>query len=500
MKQAVAPHLIQGGLDRTKTPDDDYAAIAARSVSDVIVVTDCEGRLVWANHAFEQLTAYAVEDVVGQKPGHLLQGADTDPATVERIAQCMRARIPVETEILNYTREGHPYWIELHIRPVPLTPGSDAGFVAVSRDISARRAQSQAVSTAYRKEARIRNDNNCVRQMSEWLFAARSMQEVCTITKTGLERLLPFGAGRLYVYRNSKDRLEPVAAWGSDIRKTHIHPDTCWAMRRGRTHIYGGQFIDLRCAHLDDGPPAVSLCLPIHAYGETIGTLSLAFEDLPLDPDGKALDADRLEELQLRMEVAQMCSERVGMAIANVRLREELRTQSTRDVLTGLNNRRWFMEASREALEEARNISGSVSFVSVDVDHFKVVNDKHGHATGDMVLRMLAGLMANVFDGKGVPCRIGGEEFVVLLAEADKTTASDLSVALCERVREGPPSGVDTLLPAITVSAGVATFPADGEDVHRLLNAADEALYKAKHEGRDKVVVAGHPPVTVAVA
>ncbi|XWN32768.1 MAG: diguanylate cyclase [Devosia sp.] len=412
----------------------------------------------------------------------------------------MRARIPIETEILNYTREGHPYWIELHIRPIHLSWGTDAGFVALSRDISARRAESQAVSTAYRKEARIRNDNNCVRQMSEWLFAARSMQEVCTITETGLSRLMPFGAGRLYVYRNSKDRLEPVASWGSDVRKTHIHPDTCWAMRRGRTHIYGGQFIDLRCAHLAGGPPAASLCVPIHAYGETIGILSLRFEDLPLDADGKATDPDQQEELQLRIEVAQMCSERVGMAIANVRLREELRTQSTCDVLTGLNNRRWFMEASREALEEARSKAGAVSFISVDVDHFKLVNDKHGHATGDMVLRMLAGLMANVFDGKGVPCRIGGEEFVVLLSDADKTTASDLAVALCERVRKGPPSGVDTLLPAITVSAGVATFPRDGEDVHRLLNAADEALYKAKRDGRDQVVVAGNPPLSVAVS
>ncbi|MEO1103986.1 MAG: GGDEF domain-containing protein, partial [Pseudomonadota bacterium] len=188
---------------------------------------------------------------------------------------------------------------------------------------------------------------------------------------------------------------------------------------------------------------------------------------------------------------AAMCSEQIGLAIANVRLRNELQTQSTRDVLTGLCNRRWFMEAARSALNECTLKSKPLSLISVDADHFKRVNDRFGHATGDMALRMLASIMNDTVGDLGTPCRIGGEEFIIMLPGISADAARSLAETLLEQVRVRTGSNVNNHLPPITVSAGVSTAPDHAIDLKNLIETADRALYEAKRHGRDRVVVMG---------
>jgi diguanylate cyclase (GGDEF)-like protein len=185
-----------------------------------------------------------------------------------------------------------------------------------------------------------------------------------------------------------------------------------------------------------------------------------------------------------------MFAEHVALALVNIRLRETLREQSVRDELTGLFNRRYMEETLERELRRATRERRSVGLIMADVDHFKAHNDRLGHAAGDEVLRGIASFLGESVRGEDVVCRFGGEEFVVILPKAGledtRLRAEELRRRLADRATVDLAPG----LPAVTVSLGVAAFPEHGDDVEQLLAAADEALYRAKADGRDRVAVA----------
>ncbi len=109
------------------------------------------------------------------------------------------------------------------------------------------------------------------------------------------------------------------------------------------------------------------------------------------------------------------------MAIANVKLRDQLRDQSIRDTLTGLFNRRYLLETCRREFSRAQRAQQSVSILSIDVDHFKKFNDNHGHDAGDTVLRAVGKCLENSFRNEDIACRFGGEEFIVVLPGANSS-------------------------------------------------------------------------------
>jgi diguanylate cyclase (GGDEF)-like protein len=171
------------------------------------------------------------------------------------------------------------------------------------------------------------------------------------------------------------------------------------------------------------------------------------------------------------------------------RLADEART----DPLTGLLNRRGFDEhADREIAHVART-QGSIALVTLDVDHFKQVNDEWGHLVGDRVLTHLARVLANESRGIDVAARLGGEEFAVLMPGSDQAGAE----AFTQRVRDALATGDSSELPAIRISAGViaATEPSD---IQVMLEQVDRALYAAKRGGRDRTVVFDAPERALA--
>jgi diguanylate cyclase (GGDEF)-like protein len=188
-----------------------------------------------------------------------------------------------------------------------------------------------------------------------------------------------------------------------------------------------------------------------------------------------------------------------GILIAILRNRvdtlvERLSDSAKTDPLTGLLNRRGFDECFDYELERARRGSGRLSIVLLDLDYFKFVNDRFGHAVGDGALERLGGVLVSTKRQIDTAARIGGEEFAVLLPETDAEGA----FLVCERVRKrvrqafsqdefpgGAPGGMDGPL---TVSLGVASFPFDGTTPTELLEGADQALYEAKRGGRDRTV------------
>jgi diguanylate cyclase (GGDEF)-like protein len=186
-----------------------------------------------------------------------------------------------------------------------------------------------------------------------------------------------------------------------------------------------------------------------------------------------------------------VCAEQISLAIANVKLRDQLRDQSIRDVLTGLFNRRYMLETCRREFSRAARAGHNISILSIDVDHFKKYNDNHGHDAGDMVLRAVGNCLENLFRNEDIPCRFGGEEFVVVLPGADADAALRRAEQLRSKIEEIVVRYLEKNLPRITVSIGVAVFPGAGDNPHTVLKAADEALYRAKEKGRNRVELSG---------
>ena len=209
------------------------------------------------------------------------------------------------------------------------------------------------------------------------------------------------------------------------------------------------------------------IILPLRARNRIIGVLYLY---LPADfeiPEG-------------RRKLLDSISNQIGIAIENARLYEETKRFSLHDALTGLANRRMMKIDFRRSFSRAKRNRESFSVIMLDIDWFKKYNDSFGHSAGDKVLVNLAKLILNETREMDLCVRYGGEEFLVLLPNTDLTKAHEIA----ERIRESVASNLD-----ITVSLGVSSFSTDLLDYEELIRKADDALYRSKKMGRNRVEI-----------
>ena len=168
----------------------------------------------------------------------------------------------------------------------------------------------------------------------------------------------------------------------------------------------------------------------------------------------------------------------------------QLRQLATTDQLTGLLNRREFDRLLVEEVERTRRFERPLALVLIDLDHFKSINDRHGHPAGDTVLRTVATRITETVRSLDRVARIGGEEFAVLLMETSVEEAMAAAQRLIEVMRGAPMAVSDEVRLPVTISAGVAVAPTHAKESAALIEAADKALYTAKRNGRNRVVLA----------
>ncbi len=171
---------------------------------------------------------------------------------------------------------------------------------------------------------------------------------------------------------------------------------------------------------------------------------------------------------------------------------EETERSAVTDVLTGLYNRRFFHMAIRRELRRSRRYRPAFSLVMLDLDEFKRVNDEFGHTVGDQVLHRVGRLIRRAVREADIACRYGGEEFAVITPETDRLGAWAVAERIRRAVRDGfesRPTGGQRV--RMTISGGIASFPDDGDDAATLVTRADETLYRAKREGRNRILM--HP-------
>jgi len=203
--------------------------------------------------------------------------------------------------------------------------------------------------------------------------------------------------------------------------------------------------------------------------------------DLGRDPGLRVAAMDYLSNVEKRYE---------NPKIVEMEEFEETERSARTDTLTGLSNRRVFQEQLDAEIRRSRRYRWPVTVLMLDLDHFKDVNDSFGHLLGDLVLERVGGIVRHAVRDADIACRLGGEEFAVVLPE----TAREGGYAVAERIRRRveqafvgrPVDGHDI---AMTISAGLATFLEDGLHADELVARADEALYGAKHAGRNRVCV-----------
>ncbi len=243
----------------------------------------------------------------------------------------------------------------------------------------------------------------------------------------------------------------------------------------------------------------VSRVLPGESVGEQAvldEAANLAVMTAAEETELLAIDADTVWKLidesnSVARNLLRLLSFRIRAANAQLRRRQKLgefyRQLSMVDGLTGLQNRAWLNDVLPAMVGSANAAHRPLSLVMIDLDHFKKFNDTHGHLGGDQALRAAAGVMSSGLRPSDFAVRYGGEEMMVILPETDEQVALAVAGRLCKRLQETVVfSDMRVPMPQITASFGVACLKA-GEDEHGLIERADEALYRAKEGGRNRV-------------
>jgi len=440
---------------------NDHAMLSSivDGLTDAVMVKDLDGRLLWANPAAAALIGAPLESMLGRDAKPMLFGQH-GPALRDQEQAVLRAAAPKTMEL----KSGDGRTFSLSHFPAR-RDGRVTGIVAVAHEITAQR----------RDEDNRLKESALLLQLGELLQMARSLGEANEVVGEMLPAFFPALSGKVCLTQPDSNVLAATASWGElhsggdDV----FSLDSCWALRKGQPH-HAEAGAGLRCKHCDPSAAATA-CLPLVANGEMLGVLHLE--------SGAALD----EATRRR---ALLVSEHLAMALSNLKLAETLRHQSTRDPLTGLFNRRYTEETLERELKRAERSHEPVSVLMIDVDHFKRFNDTFGHDAGDQVLKELAALLNRRTRGSDVVSRMGGEELLVVLPGASQEVAARkaeemrLAIERLDLLHQGK------LLGTVTVSIGVSACPPHGASPAELLKIADQALYQAKHEGRNRVVIA----------
>lgn len=316
-------------------------------------------------------------------------------------------------------------------------------------------------------------------RMTDMLQSALGYGDANAVLRATAAQLMPEFGGALYVFNNSRDRMDLSVHWGwpeGAQPPESISPSQCWALKRGKSHINEVGPHYLRCEHQADD--LLILEIPIMARGEVYGLLNVL-----------AAGDDAEQKIGEVAALAGAIADAMSLALSNIALREKLRTQALRDPLTSLYNRRYMEDVLERYANLAERNGSPLSAIMIDLDHFKRLNDEHGHAVGDAVLRAAALAIVGAIRPSDVACRYGGEELVVLLPDCSLAEALGKAELLRARIE----SLSDIHGTRITASLSVATMPETTSNMTEILPSADAALYRAKQGGRNRVEAVRRP-------
>lgn len=464
--------------------EQKYRLLAA-TVPAVVFRGYSDGAVEFFDDKVAELVGYEKEDFnTGRlKWTDLIYQEDLEPAKAI-LRHALRTKGVYVREYRIRHRDDRLIWIQDRSQIVLNQQGKIDYISGVLFDITDRRQTDNALrssreeltSTVQALEKR-NYELTLLSEMGDMLQSCVSTAEAHGVIGNFLQQIFPEDAGAFLVIDAGSKLLKVVVAWGGIPITQEVFPkEECWALRTGRILGTSERHTGL-CRHPDAPRGVEFLCLPMVAQGNALGVLRL--QCLVSNP---CMDESKR---QLAVNVA----EHTNLALANLLLRETLHHQSIRDPLTGLYNRRYLEEAMEEEIYRAARNQSSLGLIMLDVDHFKQFNDRFGHDAGDELLRELGNFLMAKARQSDIACRYGGEEFIVILPGTMAAVAKKAE-QLREQFRHLTIVHQGQILGRTTISLGVATYPEHGVTPKALIQTADKALFQAKEEGRDRVVVA----------
>lgn len=281
----------------------------------------------------------------------------------------------------------------------------------------------------------------------------------------------------LAIYNKDTKNLELVLQRGEDPNLNAIFdPNDCWALRQGHIYLNNEPDTGLVCKHFKSNPSGGFICIPLIARNKIIGLLSQ--------------NANKNSKINKNhSDIAIMFSEVIKLSIANIQLHQSLVEQSIHDPLTGLFNRRYLDTILVRELQRLAREKNKLCISMIDIDFFKRFNDEYGHEAGDEVLKMIGKTFLKEFRETDIPCRFGGEEFIIILLNTDLNNAIAKLQEVHKKISAMRLYFKGNELPSVTVSMGVAVAPDHGKTFDEIITSVDIALYAAKNNGRNRIEI-----------
>jgi diguanylate cyclase (GGDEF)-like protein/PAS domain S-box-containing protein len=452
------------------------------SSAEGIGIVDPHGHITKWNKASEVIYGYTFKELEGKPASDLY--ADRDEMA-KMLIPLRRDGLVKHYEITMKRRDGSTFPASLSIKVMRDEAGKNVGSVAVARDLTELKEKEAKLHAANEQLRGLVEESNersrqvlLLQEMSEIFLSCQTSGETYSaITHFG-PKFFPDYAGVLYLLNSTKDLFEMTAVWGEAPRmEMSFGKDECWSLSRSRAYPVADSGSSMNCRHVAAPLPGAYLCVPMMAQGEVMGILHL-----------HKMTQEIKEQMAGIAQFATSVAEVMALALANLKLRETLRNQAIRDGLTGLFNRRYLEETLDRELSRSKRQGSPLAVIMLDLDHFKEYNDTYGHHAGDELLMALGELIQEQNRGEDIACRYGGEEFLLIMPGAPLEAALNRAEELNRSVKNLHTR--NTSLKPITISAGVAIFPDHGGAGMEVIQAADAALYRAKAEGRDRVLVA----------
>jgi len=399
--------------------------LALRDAPEAVLIANNQRLTTYVNTAFEMLTGFRSDEVIGRSCA-LLQGPDTCEVSVAAMREALDVGRPFKGELLNYRKDGKPFWNELTVVPVYDLDGLLIQFIGTQRDVSARRDEHAQVMLAAR----------LFEHGSEGFIIADAAGRIIKVNRaftaiSGYSQADALGRNPGMLSSGLHDSEFYQAMWHC-VRDSGSWQGEIWNRRKDGT-IY---------------PQQMTLRRITNGMGDVTHYIA-SFSDI----------TERKSALDSIWRLAHY------------------------DTLTGLPNRTFLLDRANQALSMAKRGGETVAVLFLDLDHFKNVNDSLGHPLGDKLLVAMATRLTASLREQDTLSRVGGDEFVLLLPNTDASGAAHVVGKLLEAT--GLPFQIDQHELTVTPSIGIAMYPSDGADFETLATCADVAMYRAKDSGRN---------------
>ena len=466
-----------------KASEERFRTLINAAPEGILIVNE-RRTILLANHQVQQMFGYSQADLIGRSVDMLLpeRHRETHSDHIEGYAAEPQRRVMGAGRLLSGRRsDGTEFPVAIGLAPLP-SPDETLVAATVTDMTEHQFVEDQLLQANSELEQRvgdlqeIRHQAAMLSSLGEMLQLSESSEEACRVLATHSPVLFGGTTGAIALLGDAQELMTSEVTWGdTPLTESTFDPDRCWALRRGKPHLSDTASGNVACEHLEDVGSRRVLCVPIIAHGAALGIIVLV---------------DVGDDREKSRELGALFADQIGPALANINLREALRVESIRDPLTSLFNRRYMEESLDREIDRAHRLGTSIGMLMIDLDHFKQLNDSRGHLAGDAVLRSVGEILRSATRGEDVPCRYGGEEFVVIMPGAD----IELAASRAEQIRLALSNSSWTIdgeeLKAVTLSAGVSVYPGDGSTAAELIGSADRALFEAKAAGRDRVVLA----------